>query len=77
MTKGKGSLIGMEDYFEFNENSKTYSKNVKINNQKNGRRHSGMCRDLDARIFKIDKTILDEFLEGYSGFRSFFTELAY
>lgn len=76
--KGKGSLIGLEDYFEFDKNSLILNKEkVKINNKKNGRTYSAICKDLNMKIYKIDKGILDYFVEGYSHFKNYLLTLAH
>ncbi|EAR98329.2 cyclic nucleotide-binding domain protein (macronuclear) [Tetrahymena thermophila SB210] len=78
VVKGKGSLLGLEDYFEFDNNSLLLNKEqAKINNKKNGRSFTAVCKDLNMKIYKIDKEILDYFIEGYSHFKSYILTMAH
>ncbi|KAL4452929.1 hypothetical protein ABPG74_002494 [Tetrahymena malaccensis] len=78
VVKGKGSLIGLEDYFEFDNQSLVLNKEqAKINNKRNGRNFTAVCKDLNMKIYKIDKEILDYFIEGYSHFKSYILTMAH
>ncbi|KAL4470941.1 hypothetical protein ABPG72_013528 [Tetrahymena utriculariae] len=78
VVKGKGSLLGLEDYFEFDNQSLLLNQEeAKINNKRNGRSFTAVCKDLNMKIYKIDKEILDYFIEGYSHFKSYILTMAH
>jgi len=53
-----------------------HNNNTKIKYRQTGRIYSACNKELNAGIFKIDKKVLDHFIEGYTSFRRHLVGLA-